>query len=149
MASEYDYMTQSRTFAANSTQWLANILGANAWGSSFIVGDGSIFPHCLHHQVVNLVGSHDGQPPILAGAMVGGPNGELESGAPSGILPCPSNGADAFSKFDGNGVHYRDGVKSFSTVEPAIDYTSSSLLMFAWRAAGEPSEILQARSEQH
>jgi endoglucanase len=150
MASEYDYMTQSSRFGANSRQWLANLVGANAWGSAFIVGDGSTFPHCLHHQVANLVGSHDGRPPILAGAMVGGPNGELESGAPRGVPPCPSHEADAFSKFDVNGVHYKDNVKFYSTVEPAIDYTSSSLLMFAWRAAGVPSSTISVvfRPEQ-
>jgi endoglucanase len=148
MASEYDYMTQSSRFAANSRKWLANLVGANAWGSAFIVGDGSTFPHCLHHQVANLVGSHDGRPPILAGAMVGGPNGELESGTPRGVPPCPSHGAYAFSKFDGNGLHYRDSVKSYSTVEPAIDYTSSSLLMFAWRAAGAPSNTISVVSHR-
>ena len=148
MASEYDYMTQHTRFTTNSRQWLANLLGANAWGSTFIVGDGSTFPHCLHHQVGNLVGSHDGRPPILAGAMVGGPNGELESGAPRGVAACPSDEADAFSKFDGNGVQYRDSVKFYSTVEPAIDYTSSSLLMFAWRAAGVPSNTISVVSGQ-
>ena len=139
MASEYDFMTKSNTFAKYSTQWLANILGANAWGSTFIVGDGSTFPHCPHHQIANLVGSHDGRPPILAGAMVAGPNGDLESGAPGGVLPCSSEG---FSTFDGNGVRYRDSTKFYSTVEPAIDFTSSSLLMFAWRAAGAPSDAM-------
>ena len=150
MASEYSYMTKSTAFASYSTQWLANILGANAWGSTFIVGDGSTFPHCLHHQVANLVGSHNGQPPILAGAMVAGPNGNLESGAPGGVKPCPSHETDAFSKFDGNGVHYRDSTKFYSTIEPAIDFTSSSLLMFAWRAAGTPSDaILTVSDQQH
>ena len=94
-------MTRSTSFASYSTQWLANILGANAWGSPFIVGDGSTFPHCLHHQIANLVGSDDGRPPIAAGAMVAGPNRDFESGAPSGILPCPSHEPDLFSNFDG------------------------------------------------
>ena len=150
MASEYDYMTNSNTFARYSTQWLATILGANSWGSTFIVGAGSTFPHCLHHQVANLVGSHDGQPPILAGAMVGGPNENLESGAPSGVKPCPTDETDAFSKYDGNGERYRDSTKFYSTIEPAIDYTSSSLLMFAWRAGGRPSDaMLTVAGEQH
>ena len=146
MASEYDYMTHSSRFVVNSQHWLANILGANAWGSAFIVGDGSTFPHCLHHQVANLVGSHDGRSPILAGAMVAGPNGELESGAPHGVSPCSSHEPEAFSEFDGNGVHYKDSVKFYSTVEPAIDFTSSSLLMFAWRAAGTPSNTMSVSS---
>lgn len=140
MASEYDYMTKSTTFASYSTQWLANILGANAWGSTFIVGEGSTFPHCLHHQVANLIGSHNGQPPILAGAMVAGPTGNLESGAPDGVKPCSSLETDGFPEFDGNGVHYRDSPKFYSTIEPAIDFTSSSLLMLAWRSAGAPSD---------
>jgi endoglucanase len=142
MASEYDYMTKSTVFASYSRQWLANILGANAWGSTFIVGEGSTFPHCLHHQVANLIGSQDGQPPILAGAMVAGPTGNLESGAPGGVKPCSYHETDAFPKFDGNGVRYRDSPKFYSTIEPAIDFTSSSLLMFAWRAAGAPSDSM-------
>ena len=144
MASEYEYLTKSSTYATFSRQWLGNILGANAWGSSFIVGDGNVFPHCLHHQVANLVGSHDGQSPILAGAMVGGPNGKGDSGTPGGVMACPSDEEDAFSKFNGNGAIYKDNVKFYSTVEPAIDFTSASLLMFAWRAAGTPSDAILA-----
>lgn len=59
-----------------------------------------------------------------------------------------AHGAYAFSKFDGNGLHYEDSVKSYSTVEPAIDYTSSSLLMFAWRAAGAPSNTISVFSRR-
>ena len=64
-ASEYDQLTGTSTYAAYADRWLANILGANAWGLSFIVGDGATFPHCLQHQVANLAGSLDGW---LAGA---------------------------------------------------------------------------------
>jgi endoglucanase len=149
MASEYDYLTKSSTYATFARQWLGNILGANAWGSSFIVGDGSIFPNCPHHQVANLVGSRDGQPPILAGAMVGGPNGQGESGSPGGVMACPPNGEDLFSKFNGNGSLYKDSVRFYSTVEPAIDYTSASLLMFAWRAASAPSDVVLRASGKH
>jgi hypothetical protein len=41
-------------YGAAGRRWLGNILGANAWGSSFIVGDGRTFPRCLQHQVANL-----------------------------------------------------------------------------------------------
>jgi endoglucanase len=139
MASEYDYLTQANTFVTYSGQWLANILGANPWGSSFIVGDGSTFPHCIHHQVANLAGAHDGQPPILAGALVGGPSESGESGAPRGARSCPSDGEDLFSKFNGNGAVYKDSVKFYSTIEPAIDLTAPSFLMFAWRIARAPA----------
>jgi len=81
MASEYDELSGTSTYADFSTRWLDNILGANAWGSSFIIGDGSTFPHCPHHQVANLVGSLDGTPPVLKGAAVEGPNRTVYSGA--------------------------------------------------------------------
>jgi endoglucanase len=139
MASEYDYLTHSDRYAAYSSGWLGNILGANAWGSSFIVGDGSTFPQCIHHQVANLVGSKNGQPPILAGALVEGPIQKADSGAPRGVAACPPDGKDAFFRFNGNDAVYRDNIEFYSTVEPAIDLTAPSFLMFAWRAAGAPS----------
>jgi endoglucanase len=137
MASEYDYLTNSDTYGKYANGWLANILGANAWGSSFIVGDGSISPHCVHHQVANLTNS------ILAGALVEGPIRSADSGAPGGIVACPPNGKDVFSKFNGNGAEYTDDARSYSTVEPAIDLTAPSFLMFSWRIAGVPSGTLE------
>ena len=47
-------------FATEQRNWL---LGANPWGSSFMVGVGDTFPHCMQHQVANLSGSTDGTPP--------------------------------------------------------------------------------------
>src|SRR5206468_2213521 len=94
MAAEYDTLTGAGTYANQEIGWLSNILGANGWGSSFIVGDGSTFPHCMQHQVTNIVGSLDGTPPILAGAAVEGPNGTLYSGSLPGMRPCPPDGGD-------------------------------------------------------
>src|SRR4029077_11197022 len=37
-ASEYDELTGTHRYSGVARRWLANILGANAWGSSFIVG---------------------------------------------------------------------------------------------------------------
>jgi endoglucanase len=65
------------------------------------------------------------------------------------VMVCPSNGDDLFSKFNGNGSMYKDNVKFYSTVEPAIDYTAASLLMFAWRAAGAPSDVVLEVSGEH
>ena len=53
----YDHLTESKTYDSYTRGWIANILGANAWGTSFIVGDGTVFPRCIHHQVANLLGS--------------------------------------------------------------------------------------------
>jgi endoglucanase len=138
MAAEYDTLVGAGTYANEEMNWLSNILGANGWGSSFIVGDGSTFPHCMQHQVTNIVGSLDGSPPILAGAAVEGPNGTIYSGSLTGMRPCPTNGVDTFAPFNGKTARYRDNVESFSTVEPAIDLTASSPLAFAWQIHGTP-----------
>jgi len=135
MASEYGQLTGSTTYRDWSGRWLSNILGANAWGTSLIVGDGTTFPHCMQHQVTNIAGSLDGSPPILAGAVVEGPNGTLYHGSLSGMRPCPANGVDVFAPFNST-AKFKDNVESFSTVEPAIDLSASSPLAFARQAAG-------------
>jgi len=136
MASEYDQLTGTTAYADYSGRWLANILGANAWGTSLIVGDGSTFPHCIHHQVANIVGSLDGSPPVLAGAAVEGPNGTVYRGLQTGMRVCPADGVDVFAPFNGSGAQFKDDVQSFSTVEPAVDLTATSPLAFARQAAG-------------
>jgi endoglucanase len=136
MASEYDKLTGTGTYASFGVRWLANILGANAWGTSLIVGDGATFPDCMQHQVANIVGSTNGTPPILAGAAVEGPNSIATRGLLTGMVTCPPNGVDQFAQFNGTSAVYQDNVQSFSTVEPAIDLTASSPLAFAWQIAG-------------
>lgn len=135
MASEYNELSGASTYAAFSARWLDNILGANAWGSSFIIGDGSTFPHCPHHQVANLVGSLDGSPPVLAGAAVEGPNGTLYRGFQTGMRNCPPDDSDPFAQFNSR-AKFKDDIESFSTVEPAVDLTATSPLAFARQAAG-------------
>lgn len=80
MASEYDHLTGTTTYAAYASRWLGNILGANGWGLSFIVGDGAKFPDCLQHQVTNLVGSLNSTGTVLAGAAAEGPNSQATKG---------------------------------------------------------------------
>jgi endoglucanase len=142
MAREYALLTQSKSFDELSRRWAANILGANPWGSSFIVGDGEIFPDCMQHQVANIVGSLNGKPPLLSGALVEGPNSFAATGFVDGMRACPPGGGDSFAKFNGNGAVYKDDQESFSTVEPAIDLTAASFLMFAWRIAGAPARLV-------
>jgi endoglucanase len=132
MASEYDALTGTSTYADRAVGWLGNILGANAWGSSLIVGDGKVFPDCIHHQIANIAGHLDGTAPVLKGAAVEGPNGTTYQGVVSGMNLCPANGSDRFGAFDGSGSKFTDDVQSFSTVEPAIDLTAASPLAFAW-----------------
>ena len=138
MAAEYVFLTGTNTYAVNSSRWLGNILGADAWGTSLIVGNGSTFPHCMQHQVANLAGSLDGAAPVLAGAAVEGPNSIAAKGTLSGMRACPIDGVDVFAQFNGKAV-YKDFVQSYSTVEPAIDLTASSFLAFSWQISGAPS----------
>ena len=139
MANEYDNLTSSTAYAAYGNRWQANVLGANAWGTSLIVGDGDTFPLCMQHQVTNIVDVPPNGPPFLLGAAVEGPNSLAAKGTLSGMVACPPNGVDTFAAFNGNGAVYQDNVQSYSTVEPAIDLTASSFLGFSWQIAGAPS----------
>jgi len=150
MASEAYYLTRLNSYDNYSQKWLANILGTNAWGSSFIVGDGSTFPNCIQHQVANLIGALDGTAggtPVLWGAAAEGPGSSASSGLLDGMILCPANGVDTFRKFNGNDgpfdasqrAVYRDNMQSFTTTEPSIDLTATSFLMWSWRMAGRPS----------
>jgi endoglucanase len=136
MASEYDQLTGTSTYAAQADRWLANVVGANAWGLSLIVGDGSNFPKCIQHQLANIAGSLDGTGPVLAGAAVEGPNGGATTGSLSGMRACPANGVDAYAVFNGKTAQFKDNVESYSNTEPAIDLTATSPLAFARQAAG-------------
>ena len=135
MASEYDQLTGTTTYKPWSSRWAANILGANAWGVSLIVGDGTTFPHCIHHQVANLVGSLDGTGAVLKGAAVEGPNGTVYRGFETGMRNCPADDSDPYGQFNSKAL-FKDDIESFSTVEPAVDLTATSPLAFARLAAG-------------
>jgi endoglucanase len=146
MASEAYSLTGGASYNMYSQRWLANILGTNSWGSSFIVGDGSTFPNCIQHQVANLAGALDGTSggtPILWGAATEGPDSYTTSGVVPGMILCPANGVDTFKKFNGNSGTYnpsqaalfQDNMQSYSTTEPGIDLTATSFLMWSWRMA--------------
>jgi endoglucanase len=141
MAKEYFYLTKSSPYATYSRRWLGNISGANPWGVTFTIGDGSVFPDCPQHQPANLVGSLNGGSPVLSGGVVEGPTSAATAGLLDHMLACPAGGGNAYKKFNGNGAVYRDNVQSYSTDEPAIDLSSTSFLMYAWRIAGAPMDI--------
>jgi endoglucanase len=134
-ASEVDQLAHTRRYAGWSSRWLGNIFGANAWGVSLVVGDGTTFPDCMQHQVANLAGSLDGRRPLLRGAVVEGPNAHAASGLVSKMRRCPAAGGDRYRPFDGKAV-FEDNVQSYSTVEPAIDLGASLPLALARQAAG-------------
>ncbi|MFI5042879.1 MAG: glycoside hydrolase family 9 protein, partial [Acidimicrobiales bacterium] len=136
MASEYDELTRGTRYATWSTRWLSNILGANAWGTSLIVGDGTTYPRCLQYQPANILPWQHGTPIPLVGAAVEGPNSFSATGSLDGMNPCPANHVDLFRRFNSKQAVYADNVEAFSNVEAAIDLTASSPLAFARQALG-------------
>ncbi len=128
MASEYDRLTQSATYAAQAQGWLDGVLGSNPWGVAFIVGDGSTFPDCLSHQVANISGSLTGGSPVLDGAAVEGPAASGTRGFLAGMKPCSVD----YRQFNSRHGVFVDNQQSYDTTEPAIDLTASSFLALSW-----------------
>ncbi|MFE1797958.1 glycoside hydrolase family 9 protein [Streptomyces sp. NPDC059517] len=124
--------TEYAAFAGRQRGWA---LGANPWGTSFMIGAGEVYPHCPEHQLANLGGSLDGKGAILRGAVVNGPNAaakmeELNSfPTMKKCTAAPPEGA--WSDFDGKGARYLDDVGAWQTVEPSLDFTTTALLAFA------------------
>jgi endoglucanase len=124
-------------FATAQRDWL---LGANAWGTSFMVGEGSIFPDCTQHQVANLKGSTDGSRPVLTGAVVNGPNDPslFEDGLgdyQDGMVACPPGGSDPYAAFNTGGSRFVDDVRAWQTDEPALDMTGAAIIGAALQSA--------------
>jgi hypothetical protein len=123
-------------FATAQRDWA---LGGNPWGVSLMVGVGRDFPHCMQHVVANLAGSVDGRRPLLRGAVVNGPNAAtLFSDGLGGrfdtMRKCPADGRDRYAAFTGRRSRFVDDVRSWQTVEPAIDFTAAAALAFALSA---------------
>ena len=126
----------SGTYQAFAQQQLNFALGANAWGSSFVVGAGSTFPHCMQSEIANLEGSLTGHGNIQLGATTDGPSstGNFTGlGTVQGMRAC---GSGSYGAFDTPAVSYEDNVVSWPSVEPADDYSAASLYAFALGAAG-------------
>jgi len=127
----YDRLSGTSRYAALARNQLDWTLGANAWGSSFVVGAGSTFPHCMQHVVANLVGSTDGTSPLLLGATVDGPSDYIPGpGFFGNAVKCPNPGGNPFKSYDQGSWRYVDRVSSWATVEPSLDYTALSMLAF-------------------
>lgn len=130
--------THYAAFAGRQRGWA---LGANPWGTSFMIGAGEVYPHCPEHQLANLRGSHDGKGAILRGAVVNGPNAaeKLEelNGFPTMKKCTATPPTGAWTDFDGKGARYVDDVGAWQTVEPALDFTTTALLAFALTAQGD------------
>ena len=108
-----------------------------------MIGVGQSFPHCPQHVVANLSGRQDGQPPVLVGAIVNGPNDAslfadgIDDFFSNGHA-CPPRAGDALRAFNGHGSRFVDNVSAWQTVEPAIDFDAAGALAFALSAV-QPS----------
>jgi len=124
------------TFRAFAQRQLDFALGANAWGSSFVVGAGDTFPRCMQSEIANLAGSLTGRGDIQLGAVTDGPSSLANFhglGTVTGMKACS---AGRYKPFDNAVAGYEDNVVSWPSVEPADDYTAGSLLAFAFGAQG-------------
>jgi hypothetical protein len=121
----------SRRFTSFAEQQLNFALGANGWGTSFVVGAGTVFPHCMQSEIANLAGSLTGRGDIQLGATTDGPSSPDNFqglGTVDGMRACS---AGHFAPFNTKTAAYEDNVVSWPSVEPADDYTANSLLAFA------------------
>jgi endoglucanase len=141
MEAWYVQLTGDHTFdgfAVEQRNWL---FGANAWGTSFMVGEGTTFPKCIQHQVANLSGNLRGRgSALVVGAVVNGPNnvsnfdgglGDLQSG----MRQCPVDGVDRFASFNTPTAAFVDDVRAWQTDEPALDMTGAAIIAAASQLA--------------
>jgi endoglucanase len=126
----------SSAYRAFAQQQMNFGLGANGWGSSFVVGAGDTFPHCMQSEIANLAGSLNGRGVIQVGATTDGPSsiGNFTGlGTVPGMRACA---AGDFKPFNTKTAGYEDNVVSWPSVEPAADYSAISTLAFALAAQG-------------
>ncbi len=135
----YQHYGGSSAFRAFAQEQLNFALGANGWGSSFVVGAGDTYPHCMQSEIANLAGSLTGHGNIQVGATTDGPSNLgnfVGLGTVTGMRRCH---AGNFKPFNTKTTGYEDNVVSWPSVEPADDYTANSTLAFALAAASGPS----------
>jgi endoglucanase len=174
-AALYKRITGDTSFDSVSTAGRGWALGSNAWGLSFVIGSGSDYPQCPHHQIGNLLG--DGTR-ILRGAVVNGPNSTnatrignqdwYEGQAklcPSANLPAPEDRLAAFQSPQGarnnpdqtpaagyRNSRFWDWSGSWATAEPSIDFTASALLAMALLTSSDneaPAEVTLEVTPNH
>jgi hypothetical protein len=131
-AALYRELTGDGRFDAFGTAQRNWALGDNAWGASLMIGVGRDYPRCPQHVVANLNGTRTRH---LVGAVVNGPNDRSLFADGLGEFfdegrTCP-RGRDRYKAFTGRGSRYVDDVRSWQTVEPAIDFTAAAALAFA------------------
>jgi endoglucanase len=123
-------------FAAFAQQQLNFALGGNAWGASFVVGAGTVFPHCMQSEIANLSGSLTGMGNIQVGATTDGPSDPSWFVGLSNLPTMKTCAYGRYAAFNTKTAKYQDAVADWPSDEPADDYTANSLLAFAYAAGG-------------
>ena len=117
-------------FAAFAQQQLNFALGANGWGTTFVVGAGRTFPHCMQSEIANLAGSLTGTGRIQLGAVTDGPSS-------------PSNFAGPRHRERDAGVQRR--ASSARSTPPAAQYEDNVVGLAVGRARRRLHRELAAR----
>ncbi|MCD4533684.1 glycoside hydrolase family 9 protein [Nocardioides sp. cx-169] len=128
----YRELTGDGSFAALGGSLRDWVLGANAWGTSLVIGAGSTFPRCPHHQIANILAARPGSDGTLLGAVSNGPAEAAafrDLGRPGAYARRCAAGS-GWAAFDGQGARYRDDARAYAATEPAIDYVAVSVLAF-------------------
>ncbi|GII90303.1 glycoside hydrolase family 9 protein [Sinosporangium siamense] len=131
----YRTVSGDRSYDAFGTRQRNWAFGANAWGTSFMVGAGEGAIACPHHQIANLT-----KLPAV-GAVVNGPNskGLFDSGLGGHFEEmnrCPADGVDRFEQFTGRNSRFVDDVRSWQASEPADDFAAIALYALSLSARG-------------
>lgn len=126
-AALYRRVTGDDRYAAFGTTQRGVVLGANGWGTSLVIGSGTVYPRCPHDQIADLTKEE-------SGGVVNGPNAaervrELSVAAQPSV--CTTG---AFAPFDRSDAGYTDNVSVSATTEPAIDFTATGLFAFTLTA---------------
>ncbi len=141
-------------YAAFGQRQMDAVLGANAWGTSFIIGAGEIYPHNPHNQTADL------QEVDLIGGVVNGPNATeqvTKVGTYCMDSPHPMKNCDSSVDLDvtdpfytefsaGSGgpsdAAYVDDVRSWATVENAIDFAGTAILAYVRQYGDEGGTLI-------
>jgi len=104
------------------------VLGCNPFGTSFLIGAGSRYPHYPHHQIANINGLE------LKGALVGGPASPSTVADESISLSDPAfsnmvTGPEPPDPPENAVAVYNDAAQDYVTNEPANDYTAKFFLL--------------------
>jgi len=134
VAALYHRAADDDTYDAFGTAQRNVALGTNGWGLSLVVGVGTTYPRCIHHQIANLAGSLTGTGEIPTGAVVNGPNA---ASAFNSLTPAATSkkctGVNV-KQYDRSNSRFVDQPQAYASVEPAIDYTATALLAVTLQA---------------